>query len=183
MESMKEIELGEEKETTEHHQNGNIRPVSADKKLEEAEMKIMKKPQTELEVQLSLGEGDRGHVITGSKEVKITIDETVTDSAQPPILPLSKISEDVSCSATATMEGPRPHSVEFSEEKDVPEMSTRVYDFDMVKDKTLPRRVRLGGRSLVQFFSRRPTAQTLTYSLLGTTLVVCVIMILLYFLM
>ncbi|CAL8100296.1 unnamed protein product [Orchesella dallaii] len=65
------------------------------------------------------------------KEVKIQIPNDASEDAP------NNISTEISLSDSDT-QSPCP-TVEFSQEKDAPEVSVRVYDFDMVKMKTLPR--------------------------------------------
>lgn len=70
---------------------------------------------------------------------------------------------------------------DFSEEKDVPEMSHRVYDFNMVKQKTLPR-ISFGNTGLLKAFSSHSKSYIIMWTLMPISLTVCIIILLLYWL-
>jgi len=138
----------------------------------------MEKMQIKLESADPVGDGDGSIMLSRAKEVQINIEtETTTDSNPAPILSLTKISDDVASTVSLQPDDHDKHSVEFSEEK---ELSTRVYDFDMVKEKTLPRRLHLGSGGLLQFCSSQPKTHLLAWSLMGTSVVVSIIVFVVY---
>lgn len=72
-------------------------------------------------------------------------------------------------------------SVDFSEEKDAPEVTTRVYDFNMVKLKTLPRNF-VGSKACYDFCSSQPKAYYLVWALMGVSIIVCTVVVILFWL-
>jgi len=166
------MELGQKQYTSDNPKD-NMQATHVDKTVNAGLEKMHNKLKTE-----SKGDGENGSALTSSKEFKINI-ETSTDSTDAPVLPLANISKDVASSFKTD----EARSVEFSEEKDAPEMSTRVYDFEMVKEKTLPR-VQLGGggRGVVEFCTSQPKTHLLAWSLMGTSLIVCTIIFVLFWL-
>ncbi|ODN00469.1 hypothetical protein Ocin01_06233 [Orchesella cincta] len=69
-------------------------------------------------------------------------------------------------------------TVEFSQEKDAPEIAVRVYDFDMSKMKTLPR----NQHKLFTSCSSRPTPYVLAWCFVAFLFLIVIITLILVFL-
>lgn len=70
---------------------------------------------------------------------------------------------------------------EFSQEKFAPEASTRVYDFNMVKQKTLPR-ITFGNNGIFRAFSSHSKSYIVACVLMPLSLVICIAILIFYFL-